>query len=178
MQEDLTRVDRILRHPLFREKLEEIEELERERVFCRHGIEHLLAVARLAQVYNLEEQLGLSKELIYAAALLHDIGRGDQYRDGTPHDQAGVRYGAKILGDCGFSRGEQEVLLEAIAGHRSQNSATKRSLRGMLYRADKKSRPCFCCSAAAECNWPEEKRNYELSDSESWLQNPDERIGP
>lgn len=173
MQEDLTRVDRILRHPLFREKLEEIEKLEQERVFCRHGIEHLLAVARLAQVYNLEEQLGLSKELIYASALLHDIGRGDQYQDGTPHDQAGLCYGAEILADCGFSQEEQEAVLGAIAGHRSQNTAAKQNLSGILYRADKKSRPCFWCPAAAECNWPQEKRNHGLSDSEFWLQAPD-----
>ena len=37
-------------------------------------------VARLMYIYALEEHLELPKELIYAAALLHDIGRAQQYQ--------------------------------------------------------------------------------------------------
>ncbi|MCD7929143.1 MAG: hypothetical protein LUF86_03175 [Clostridiales bacterium] len=46
----MERVNQILRHPLFREKLTEIDRLEQERIFCRHGLEHLLAVARLSYI--------------------------------------------------------------------------------------------------------------------------------
>ena len=40
---------------------------------------HLLDVARLAWIFNLEANQEISKERIYAAALLHDIGRHIQY---------------------------------------------------------------------------------------------------
>lgn len=162
MQSDMTRVNRILAHPLFREKTAQIEELEKDRIFCRHGMEHLLAVARLSYIYNLEENLHISKELIYAVALLHDIGRGEQYLSGVPHDRAGLAWAGTVLTDCGFSQEEKERVLTAIGCHRSPEIATERNLSGILYRADKESRPCFCCPAAALCNWPEEKRNHGL----------------
>ena len=72
---DMDRVNRIWRHPVYQEHYKKIQELESERIFCRHTPEHFLDVARLMYIYALEEHLELSKELIYAAALLHDIGR-------------------------------------------------------------------------------------------------------
>lgn len=162
MKPNMIRVNQILAHPLFREKTAQIEELEKDRIFCRHGMEHLLAVARLAYIYNLEETLGIPKELIYAAALLHDIGRGDQYLTGIPHDRAGLAYAETVLADCGFSKEEKERVLMAIGCHRSPEIAVEQSLSGILYRADKESRPCFSCPAAALCNWPEERRNHGL----------------
>ena len=79
-RQDMTRVNRIRNHPLYRESLHNIEKLEQERIFCGHNAQHLLDTARLAYIENLERNLGISKEMIYAAALLHDIGRGLQYR--------------------------------------------------------------------------------------------------
>ncbi len=79
---------------------------------------HFLDVARLAYIFNLEEHLGIDRERIYAAALLHDIGRHVQYLDGTPHQEAGLPIAGEILRDCGFSEGEEEEILEAIARHR------------------------------------------------------------
>ncbi|MCD7888187.1 MAG: HD domain-containing protein [Clostridiales bacterium] len=155
----MERVNQILRHPLFREKLAEIDRLEENRIFCRHGLEHLLSVARLAYLRSLEEGLGLDREQIYAAALLHDIGRGEQYLRGTPHDRAGAVCAEEILTDCGFSAPEREAVAEAISGHRSPEVASEPTLRGVLYRADKESRLCFCCPAAEQCNWPEERRS-------------------
>ncbi|MCD8051369.1 MAG: HD domain-containing protein [Clostridiales bacterium] len=155
----MERVNQILRHPLFRDKLAEIDRLERERIFCGHGMEHLLSVARLAYLRSLEENLGLDQELIYAAALLHDIGRGDQYLRGVPHDRAGAVYAEQILTDCGFSPAEREAVVQAIDCHRSPEVAAEPTLRGVLYQADKESRLCFCCPAAEQCNWPEERRS-------------------
>lgn len=152
------RIERIMGHPLFREELAELERLEAERIFCRHGLEHLLSVARLASLWNAEEGLGFSKEVIYAAALLHDIGRGAQYRDGTPHEVAGAELAGRILPECGFSREECALIVNAIGSHRSRGQAE--GFAALLYRADKKCRPCYWCPAAAECNWPEEKRNF------------------
>ena len=71
---DMDRVNRIWRHPVYQEHYKKIQELESERIFCRHTPEHFLDVARLMYIYALEEHLELPKELIYASALLHDIG--------------------------------------------------------------------------------------------------------
>lgn len=156
----MERVDRILRHPLFQRELSGLEELERERVFCRHDLTHLLDVARLMTIKAMEEGLALSREVIYAAALLHDIGRGEQYRTGVPHEEAGAKLARVILTDCGFMPEEQTAIVCAIADHRG--TASEQPLARLLYFADKKSRPCYACKAAGECNWPMEKRNLTL----------------
>ena len=33
---------------------------------------------------------------------------------------------------------------------------------GLLYRADKDSRPCFSCEAEADCNWKGSKKNLKI----------------
>lgn len=81
----MNRVNQILFHPRYRQALEQTELWERDRKFCRHGISHFLDVARLAYIRCLEERLDVDKDVIYAAALLHDIGRYQQYERGTPH---------------------------------------------------------------------------------------------
>lgn len=157
----MNRVNYILFHPVFRSALAQIDELERNRPFCGHGLEHLLSVARLACLYNIEEGHGVSRELLYAAALLHDIGRGEQYLHGTPHAEAGARLAEPILVGCGFSEPERQRICAAIAAHR-QDGAGEDPLPMLLHRADRKSRPCWLCPAVAECNWPPERRNPEL----------------
>ena len=90
----MERVNAICRHKLWRESVDEIARLEQDRVFCRHDRTHFLDVARLAYIENLERGLGVDKELIYAAALLHDIGRHLQYAKNIPHDEAGAQLAA------------------------------------------------------------------------------------
>lgn len=156
----MERVNRILRHPAFRRALGEIDRLEAERIFCRHGLEHLLSVARLALIFSREEGMDVSRELLYAAALLHDIGRGTEYTRGIPHEEAASELALPILADCGFTRPEAVEVVEAIAAHRSGEDASP--LGRLLRQADKRSRPCFACPAAGRCNWPEEKKNLSL----------------
>ena len=55
----MEQVNRICRHPLWRESMEQICKLEQDRIFCRHDIAHCLDVARLAYLENLEKHLGL-----------------------------------------------------------------------------------------------------------------------
>lgn len=157
----MEKVNRILSHPAFQGVMAELTRLEQQRIFCRHGMEHLLEVARLAHIYNLEEGAGVSPELLYAAALLHDIGRAEQYRSGTPHDEAGIPLAQSILTDCGFSEEEREEILTAISRHR-RGGEGESALADLLYRADKRSRPCYACPARSQCNWPAEKQNLKL----------------
>ena len=98
----MERVNAICRHKLWRESVDEIARLEQDRAFCRHDRAHFLDVARLAYIENLEQGLGVDKELIYAAALLHDIGRHLQYTQNIPHDEAGAQLAEIIMADCGF----------------------------------------------------------------------------
>ena len=68
-------VVRLLHQEQYRENVKKIARLEADRIYCRHNMEHFMDVARLAQIRNLKEQLGLDEEMIYLYALLHDIGR-------------------------------------------------------------------------------------------------------
>ena len=68
-------------------------------------------LARLAYVSLIWKKSGDSKERIYAAALLHDIGRHIQYENGTPHQIAGLPIAEQILTDCGFYPEEMKEIL-------------------------------------------------------------------
>jgi HD superfamily phosphodiesterase len=153
----------IWEHPLFQQSLMAIEGFEKDRIFCGHGRTHLFDVARIACIENLEHGAPVQTDLIYAAALLHDIGRHLQYLAGTPHHEASAQLAARILPECGFSQVETAAVLEAISSHRDKNMRTADGLAGLIYRADKRSRCCFACPAEPECNWPDEKKNMTLT---------------
>ena len=95
--EKMKRVNAILKAPLYRRCYARLEELEKERIFYCHQMPHLLDVARIAYILNIEQNLGLEKEVIYAASILHDIGKYAQYEDGTPHEQSGEKIASEIL---------------------------------------------------------------------------------
>ena len=100
---ETNRISLIWRHPLYQKHCKKIQELEKDRIFCRHTPEHFLDVARLMYIYSLENKLDLSREIIYATALLHDIGRAQQYLSGISHDIAGAEIAGKILTDLHFT---------------------------------------------------------------------------
>lgn len=152
-------VEQIRRHPAYREHLTRVVELESERVFCRHGMEHLLDTARIAYILDLERNLGFPKELVYAAALLHDVGKADQYETGVPHEQAGAAIAACILADIdGFDDEQKAAIVEAVREHRRPSDAAS-ALGKLLCEADKASRACYACSAREGCSWSCEKMN-------------------
>lgn len=163
MTPDMHRLDKICSHSLWRKCLGEIGRLEEDRIFCRHDAQHFLDVARIAYIENLEQGSGIPKELIYAAAVLHDIGRHLQYTEGISHEEASAQLAETILEGCGFTGSETEEILQAIRLHRNPETAEDTGLAGLLYRADKKSRACGFCEAREQCNWPEEKKNLNLT---------------
>lgn len=158
----MERVNKICEHKLWKQAVEEISQLEEKRVFCRHNTEHFLDVARLAYIENLEKGLEIEKELLYAAALLHDIGRVLEYTEQIPHDKGSVLLAEKILPECGFTKEEEREILAAISSHRKADILSENSLSGLLYRADKKSRACLFCKAQGTCKWSTEKKNLTL----------------
>ncbi len=176
----MKRVDLIYHHPVFQERFQALQIAERDRRFCRHTLEHLLDVARLMYIYALEESYAVSKDLIYATALMHDIGRMDQIEDGTPHEQAGAALCEIILPECGYSRAEIAQIKDAILHHRRGMAEQYRDMeqtdRGndrcsgeneyllgeLLYRADKQSRHCYACAERQACNWDSGKMNLTI----------------
>lgn len=158
----MERINRILNHNLFLEHLNRNRMAEADRIFCGHGMEHFLDVARIAYLLNLEERLGIEKEIIYAAALVHDLGKHLQYEKGIPHEGAGAQIAAQILPECGFTGKETDVIVSAVRTHREETVKEQKNLNGILYRADKLSRACFACGAQEACNWKNGKKNMRL----------------
>ena len=156
----MDRIRQIQMHPFFQELVQNLQQAEKGRIFCRHTMEHFLDTARLMYIYNLEDGAPVKKDIIYAAALLHDLGRFEQLQSGTPHEAAGAEAAEKIMQECGFAPEEILEVKKTILHHRSKNHENQDSrLASYLYQADKKSRLCFSCPAKADCNWPEEKKN-------------------
>ncbi len=158
----MKRVDKILKNELYLSYTSRTDEYEKDRRFCRHDLEHFLAVARIAQILNLKGKHRIEKEWIYAAALLHDIGRFKQYEDGTPHAKVSAALAPEILEQCGFHKKASDSIIEAIRNHGDARVSRDRNLSGILYRADKLSRSCFACPVRQECDWKGDKKNLTL----------------
>lgn len=155
----MNRIYKILNNKSFRENLEKLKEYEADRIYCRHNMEHFLDVARIATILNEDEKLQYDREIIYAAALLHDLGRVAEYENKAPHDEASVWLAKEILAECDFIEDEIAVVTEAIGLHRRMKTASDdKSFAMLLYRADKFSRNCMMCDVPG-CKIPLDKRN-------------------
>jgi putative nucleotidyltransferase with HDIG domain len=158
----IDRIHHILTHPDYLEYLGRNKRHEKKRKFCKHNIAHALDVARIGYILTLKEGLPVDRELLYAAALLHDIGRWKQYEDGTPHNASGAELCAAILAAAGFSDGEIDAIREAVLLHRDEKTRERKDLAGVLFRADKLSRNCLFCKANSECDWAHKNKTVEL----------------
>ena len=156
----MNNIDAIMNNKLYREALEKLSEYEKNREFCNHTIEHFIDVSRIAYIMVLEEKLNVSKEVIYAIGLLHDIGRVKQYEEGIHHDIASVEMSKEILKETSFTDEEINIILNGIANHRKESD---NKLEEIIYKADKLSRQCFNCKAEKECYWSSEKKNFKIT---------------
>lgn len=152
------RFQKIVRHQKYIETYERLQNLEEDRKFCGHDMEHFLSVARISYLMVLEKDLDISKDIIYATALLHDLGRADQYENGISHEEAGAVLANEILTDCGYSMEEKKFMIDTILKHRNMKDDVD-NFASIFYHADKISRDCIHCKARKECYWPEEKKN-------------------
>ena len=150
--------DIVLNHKIFNEKINKIENDEKTRVFCKHDFSHLMDVARICYIINLEENLNIDKDLIYVTALLHDLGRADEVDTGINHSILSQEIVQEILKDLDFDDISKQRIINAIKNHRTKEKNDDRFIE-IFYKADKLSRMCFRCPARSICNWSEEKKN-------------------
>ena len=155
----MERFQRIIQNKYFREEYDRLKELEKDRRFCCHDMEHILAVARICYIIVLERQAEVSKDVVYGTAFLRDLGRRAQYEEGKSHEEEGARLAGKILPACGYEPWEVEMIVETIRGHRKESFGDPDHFANIFYKADKLSRDCLHCEAKEECYWPEEKKN-------------------
>lgn len=150
--------NKILNNNKFKEAMAQIYENENGRIFCCHGMDHSLDVARIGYIITLENNLNISKDIIYAAALLHDIGRSIECRDHNIHS---AEIAQDILTECDYDTNSINVILSAIRDHRKDTNNIK-SLSDVIKKADKLSRQCYNCEAYKECYWAEERKNKKI----------------
>ncbi|MBC7960059.1 MAG: HD domain-containing protein [Vallitaleaceae bacterium] len=156
------RINKIIKHPKYQEWLQLNTTCEVDRSFCKHQMRHFLDTARIAYILNLEQKWNLSKEVIYAAALLHDIGRWEQYQSDIPHNESSARLCVDVLKDSDFNEEEIEAIVKAILNHTIGPVDSGDRLSVLLFTADKKSRTCFNCDVRNECDWSHQKMNLEI----------------
>jgi len=157
----MNRIKNIIENKKYIRYIKKNEKREKNRTYCRHTLEHFVDTARIAYIMNLEKGLNINKELIYASALLHDIGKWKQYESGVPHEIASSALARIILAECNFNSDEIFLITEAIDNHRTKVD-NPFDLKGILALADKLSRNCFYCAAEDKCNWKEEKKNKSI----------------
>lgn len=149
---DMARLNRLLDLEDYSRYMEKIEGLEKERLFCKHSFEHGLNVARIAYAFILEKgELIIPKDVVYAAAFLHDIGRWVEYETGEDHAEVSARLAVPLLEMSDFRIEEIRIILQGIREHR-RHQAEKLTLLGeALARADDWSRDCRHCTAQPLC---------------------------
>lgn len=148
----MARLNQLLDLEDFRHHIEKIDGLEKKRCFCKHGFEHGLNVARVAYVYILEQgELLIPKEVVYAAAFLHDIGRWVEYETGEDHAEVSAGLARPLLEMSGFRIEEIQVILQGIREHRRHQEEDLTLLGEALARADDWSRDCRHCTVQALC---------------------------
>lgn len=92
----------IIRHRIFKKCYNEIAKEETNRIFA----DMIWVIFRCGQIdddFNVKEDLKISDDMIYATALLHDIGRHIQYRQGIGHEISSAQIAPLILDDCDFT---------------------------------------------------------------------------
>lgn len=151
------RINLIVKHPEYVKCQDIINTYENDRLFCKHDIFHALDVARIFYLQVLEQGVKIKKDIVYAVALLHDIGRADEYKDSIPHHLASVNISKAILGDCDYRPDEIKLIADIISKHRETLEASPINL--LFFESDKMSRLCFQCSSSQQCKWEQDRKN-------------------
>jgi len=160
----MNKIEKIIANPAYKDFLQRNNNAEKERIFCCHNFDHVIETARLTYILILEEgNPFISREIAYAAGLLHDIGRWAEYQTGEDHAKKSAELSKELLIEAGFSSDETRLIQKAISEHRDKNYSLKNRpvLSAALARADSMSRKCFCCSSKEQCNKLEQQPNRD-----------------
>ncbi|WP_066634343.1 HD domain-containing protein [Desulfolucanica intricata] len=159
-----TRIDLILKNSKYFAYLFENSKREQDRPFCKHDWQHMRDVARIAYILALEKGFFFAKDIIYAAGLLHDIGRWKEYDSGEDHALTSAHLARELLVGANYSDEEIKTIVQAIKEHR-KGGANASILGQILCRADDLARPCLDCKARTSCykiNTMETAKHYLL----------------
>lgn len=132
--------------------------LEERREYCHHDLNHFLSVARIGYIIVLEKKLNISKDVVYASALLHDIGRYKEVLGDSSHELSSAEIAREILKDSTYTNTEIDLIIDSIISHRVVSNSVE-TLSDVIYRADKLSRVCSRCSVRLSCKWSDDKKN-------------------
>lgn len=153
----MDRFQNIIKHKEYKKAYKKLEDIEQDRIFCLHDMEHFLSVARLCYIFVLEANMEVSKDIIYGTALLHDIGRAYDTDWNMSHEEASVKMAEDILPDCGYEEEEIKLIKMTILAHRKKDDGD--GFVSLFYKADKMTRDCITCKARSQCYWPDDKKN-------------------
>ena len=160
-------VKKLLESEEYAGRLRKLKDMERERVYCRHDLDHFLHVARIAYILSVEQGLELDKEQIYLCGLLHDLGRVEEYRSGISHAEASAGAAGEILRVLGYDREKAQEVCYALSRHSGrinekeqigEETERRELLARVLALADQLSRNCFACEARESCKWKDEEK--------------------
>ena len=118
----MERVEAIRNNPLFRASMERIERAEAEREFCRHGMSHVLDVARIAWITALERRCRVPRTW----CMRRPFCTMWAVPSSTPRVRTTMSPARALPGEIlkglpaplQFDAAERSAILAAVAGHR------------------------------------------------------------
>ncbi|MBE5899133.1 MAG: HD domain-containing protein [Lachnospiraceae bacterium] len=167
-------IERILSDERYLEKINRLNEIEKDRTYCKHDLDHFQEVYQILSILSSRRGLDDSKKLSKTMAYFHDIGRADSY-DGN-HRKSSSDFARILLGEYGISGEEIDLICYAIDNHSGRidvedayyyidNNMVEDSLRDtwakILRISDQLSRNCYICKANAICKWLEGEKTNE-----------------
>ena len=154
----------IIENKRFIQLQDSLDKLEEDRIYCLHGISHSLDVARIAYIMMLEDGIDINQDVLYGAALLHDLGRSV---DMVKHNEKSVDIARSLLPECGYNTSQIDEIVEIIESHSGElpieeiqrlRQDKNLDVKSYFKIADQLSRNCFCCKAASTCKWDMDTR--------------------
>lgn len=125
---------------IMNKKIEKIKKIVEKELSCSaHNLDHVMRVFNLCSHFIKKEKA--DKEVLLAAALLHDIARvkeDNDYSGKTDHAIEGVKMAAPILKKLGFPPKKIMHIQDCILSHRYRTGHTPKTIEAkILFDADK-----------------------------------------